>query len=68
MTLTIRVTLPDLTPPPRTAHVLRALVPVAVPALLAAADAALDAGGVGLPARLLLHVAAGAGRRAAVAG
>jgi len=63
MTLTIRVTLPDLAPPPHAARMLRGLVPLAVPALLAA----VDASGLGLPARLLLHAAAGAAQRAAAA-
>ncbi|MFI1096409.1 hypothetical protein [Streptomyces sp. NPDC020917] len=63
MTVTLRITLPDLVPPQHAARVLRGLVPLAVPALLAA----VDASGMGLPARLLLHAAAGAAQRAAAA-
>jgi hypothetical protein len=56
MTITVRVTLPDLTPTAETSRLLRALIPLAAPALLAL----IDAGGIALPARLLLHTAVNA--------
>jgi hypothetical protein len=59
MTLTLRIVLPDPTPPADTARMLRTLVTVAAPALLAAADA----GGLGLPSRVLLHAAVNAAQR-----
>ncbi|MBY8882313.1 hypothetical protein [Actinacidiphila acidipaludis] len=57
--VTLRIVLPDLAPTPDTARVLRALAGLAAPALLAAADA----GGMGLPSRLLLHAAVNAAQR-----
>ncbi|AXI80881.1 hypothetical protein [Peterkaempfera bronchialis] len=56
MSLNLVITLPrfSLTTPSR--ELLRSLLPLAAPALIAAAEAS----GVGLPGRLLLHAALGA--------
>ncbi|GAA2454604.1 hypothetical protein [Streptomyces macrosporus] len=51
MTITIRITLPDLTPSPDTKRLLHKIVPLAAPALLTA----IDTSGISLPARLVLH-------------
>lgn len=59
--ITLRVVLPDLPPVRCAAPPLRTLVPLAAPVLLAA----VDAGGMGLPARLLLHAAVNAAQQAA---
>jgi len=59
MTITLRIVLPELAPAPDTARALRTLASLAAPALLAAADA----GGLGLPSRLLLHAAVSAAQR-----
>lgn len=53
MTITFRITLPRLSASPDARRLLDDLRPLAATALLAA----VDASGVGLPARLLLHAA-----------
>ena len=63
MTITVRITLPDLTPTPETKQLLRVLISLATPVLLSAADTS----GIALPSRLLLHAAVNAAQHAAVA-
>jgi len=56
MSLSIVITVPRITLPADTKPVLRSLLPLAAPLLLAAADAT----GVGLPGRILLGTAVSA--------
>lgn len=72
MTITIRITLPAALPGaatlPEAARLLRAAAPLAVPALLTAAEVMAEAAGLGLPGRILLRGALSAVEHGAARG